>query len=155
MAPSNCESGHALPCQEKPPVRSQGAEIISHGLILDVWVTYKWYMGDVWMLYGWCMCDVEKFDILRQFQSSVEYWGGDINSPDHWTWAPLYQRRGSHWKQRSSFSQNKLSKSSLHYCGRGIFTWLAESWQRRGSVREQDQEARSLTRLMGPLMTES
>ena len=53
------------------------------------------------------------------------------------------------------FSQNNVSKSSLHYCGRGIFTWLAESWQRRGSVREQDQEAQSLTRLMGPLMTES
>ena len=54
-----------------------------------------------------------------------------------------------------SFSQNKFSTSSLHYRGRGIFTWLAETWQRRGSVREQDQEAQSLTRLMGPLMTES
>ena len=50
------------------------------------------------------------FDILRQFQSSVEYWGGDINSPGHWTWAPLYRRRGSHWKQRSKFLPKQTFK---------------------------------------------
>ena len=84
------------------------------------------------------------------------------NWPDHWSSAPLYCRRGSHWKQlsKSLFPTKQTSgRQNMNLgsndCWRGIFTWPAKTWQRRGSVRERDQEVQSLTRQRDPLRTES